>query len=218
MTQKYKFHIISLVLTILVTSILYLFNFYYLESLISDARFRIRPNKNVSNQYVLVAIDQKTIQQLKPAFNLESFNKLLALLADKNPDFIFTLISPETLPRASSKSIDEFKKLSQRQPLIIALDDAVLKGEEFRLTLPPEYGDLKKTEAVISFDKLNFAGDGVARRAFISYYSGFFAQPLIASHYNKVTPVEQYQGMFPHIDANQIYINYNKSGFDNTFS
>lgn len=214
MSQRRNFaiSILSLVFALGIALIVNSFNFYYVESLFSDARFRLRPFSSDSDLIKTIAVDQKAIQAKDNS--LAAHISLLTALLAENPNHVIYTFPIQGIQGTPAQKA-EFANLAARfKNFLVVYDDVVIEGQENQLVLPAPYNKITNMPGVITYDKNNFAGDDVSRRALIYYQGHLLLQPYVASFYNGITEASKYRGTFEFREALQTNINYQRP---NTF-
>ncbi len=206
--QKLAVSIFSFVLALGIGLGVSSFDFFYLESLLYDARFRTNPIGSNSELIKTIAVDKKAIEERKN--NLSTHIDLLKALLKEKPTFLIYTFPVQNIKGTPDQKA-EFANLAARfKSFMVAFDDVVLKGQENQLVLPEPYNRISNIPAVITYDKSNFAGDSVSRRALIYYQDQLLLQPRVASYYNGIKNPSQYRGVFEFREALQVNINYKR--------
>lgn len=210
MSQKRNFaiSILSLALALGIALIVSSFDFHYVESLLYDARFRLRPFSSGSDLIKTIAIDQNTIQNQDN--NLAAHNKFLTLLLAENPNYVVYTFPIQNIQGTADQKAEFAALTTKFKNFLVIYDDVVIAGQESQLVLPKPYDKIKSVPGVITYDKNNFAGDDVSRRALIYYQGQTLLQPYIASFYNGIRDPHKYRGTFEFREALQTNINYQR--------
>ncbi len=199
----------ALVIAFLVTR----FQFDYLESLLYDARMRLRPAPAPSGHVTTITVDARTIDRLRRAPDAKDHAKLLGALAARGPKAVMYLIHPSEIV-GSYEDLKAFAEAAERTPgFVVAVDDVPMKGaeESFRLAVPFE--KLKVAAAPSTSDRNLFARDLVTRRMFTSYQGQTFLHVELAALFNpKVRDENRIHGVFDFLDARQVYIDFRPAG------
>jgi signal transduction histidine kinase len=208
--KNYAISILSFVLALGIGLAVSSFDFHYLESLLYDAKFRIRPFNSGSDIIKTIAIDKNAI--VAKETGLATHIKLLTSLLAENPNFvIYTFPLPEIKGTPEEKA--EFAALASKfKHFLVVYDDVIIKGQENLLVLPEPYSKISYIPGVITYDKSNFAEDDVSRRALIYYQDQLLLQPYVASFINGITDPTKYRGTFEFREALQTNINYQRPG------
>jgi signal transduction histidine kinase len=213
MSQKknYAISIFSLVLALGIGITVSSFDFHYIESLSYDARFRARPFSEKPNDLIkTIAVDKKAFEAKETGINAHI--QLLKTLLAESPEFLIYTFPISEIPGTPDQKAELASLASKFKNFLVVYDDVIIKGQENLLILPEPYSKISYVPGVITYDKNNFAGDEVSRRALIYYQDQLLLQPYVASFYNGITDPTKYRGSFEFREALQTNINYQKPG------
>lgn len=199
----------ALVIAFLVTR----FQFDYLESLLYDARMRIRPAPATSGHIATIKVDSLTIDSLRRAPDAKDHSKLLDMLAARGPKAVVYLIHPNEIV-GSYEELKAFAEAAERTPgFVVAVDDVPMKGTEESFHLGPPFERLKIDAAPSTSDRNLFARDLVTRRMFTSYQGQTFLHVKLASLFNpRLKDEDRIHGIFDFLEARQVYIDFRPAG------
>lgn len=195
---------------IAISLLLHHFSFYSIEALGYDLLFRLKTNAaNHQSPITNIAIDRQTLKNLghDPQFN--DYAQFLNILNKYEPKGVLFLIDPNKVNGPKSKFAQESKKTPN---LIFSIEKLFITGreQEFLMSYPLEH--LNIVSGNISADAKNFAGDGVSRRAIISYENRAFAQTQMAQIYTGPQIFSQYKGAFPFKGSYQTLTHMSRPG------
>ncbi|HRO67380.1 MAG TPA: CHASE2 domain-containing protein, partial [Pseudobdellovibrionaceae bacterium] len=151
----------------------------YLESVLYDARMRLRPAPTASGHVETILINPKTIEALKGAPGLADHGLFLERLASVEPKAVVYDMNILSL-RGSEEDRARFLQTAAKIPQLIFLTDQLeMKGEE-PLRLPSPFESLRLESGPKSSDSSNFAKDSVTRRFLIRYQDQVISDVALA--------------------------------------
>ncbi len=197
-----------------------------LESYISDLRFRMRPNTNLSGNIELILIDQRTVEHFKriPSYS-DHAQVLRAILAQEPKALIY--VTPLThagdseeekgrsltAPEGTQQEAIEFATLLDSPKVYQITDKMFLKGENEQAKLKTPFDHVRLLSGPKTADLNLFANDGVTRRVIVDYNGEPMGHPQIASLFNPdLTDLRRLEGQFQVYETNQIAIDFQRAG------
>lgn len=202
--------ILSLVLAICSTWILYSFPFYQFESFLYDLRFRLIPDIGKSKYVSIVNVDKEQMAT-RGLPNPKEIRTAIEAISASRPKFILI-----DLPWARLKgSAKEKKELADFMGtvgnLIILINDSPSAEEHIVLHAPPPFDKLRSMWGLKTQDGAVLARDKVTRRIVISHLGLYSVYPIIASHFNPdIVNPKNIRGIFEFLDAKQSLIDYRR--------
>jgi len=189
------------------------FPFDYIESVLYDARVRLKPVSPKSGHISLIAVDPATVEKLHRVPNAKDHFELTRRLQDSGAKAVVYLINPNEVVG----SYDELQALAgiwQKQTnFYVAVNETALRGEADAFKLLPPFEQLTAMSSPITADLKRFAGDDVTRRMFVSYQGQLMLEPIVAALYNPQAKEEsKVRGIFELLGSMQTYIDYRPSG------
>ncbi len=201
------------------------FKFDYIESILFDARVRLRPTAQVSGHVTLIAVDPRSVERMGHVPSATEHTKLLQTLKAAHARAIVYLLSPNEIVGSADELTDLAKAMQTTPGFYVATQEVALKGEENANKLLPPFEDIKPIPAPKTADRAIFAGDGVTRRIMISYQDQPMLHPMIAKTYNPAIADEnKIRGLFEFLDSKQTYIDFRPArtyvpvSFDDAFT
>ncbi|MBX3039470.1 MAG: CHASE2 domain-containing protein [Bdellovibrionaceae bacterium] len=184
----------------------------YLESILYDARMRLRPAPAASGHIETVLINLKTIEALKGAPGFAEHDLFLQRLASVEPKAIVYDMSILSL-RGDGAEQARFLQTAERIPQLIFLTDQLeMKGEE-PLKMPPPFQNLRLQSGPKSSDSSNFAKDSVTRRFLIRYQDQVISDVSLARLFRpNLGNADPIRGQFDFLGTDQAYINFRPPG------
>lgn len=218
--------VLSIAFVLGLTVILAQFPLYYLESLLYDARFLLKPQTAPSNKIVTVALDKKSLEIYKRAPNAKEHTQLLQAISEDKPKLIISSFKPTTTTfkgdknsfsmvffKTSPKELSEFKSAVQSiGNVAIIMQELFSQKNIAQANIPEELSGLNVRSVPISKDEANFAQDNVSRRTLIEFENEplFFTE--LALKENGLTSVDQVRGVFNFRTSRQIMTDIRKAG------
>ena len=185
---------------------------HYFESLLYDLRVRTKPTPKISDQIVLIKIDNKTQELLKRTPEALDHESLFEILGQAKPHIV---VATHNIGMVIG-SYDELERMAEATKAIpfLGLEDSKLpqSGVEDEFQLLPPLQDIKIESAPVTSDTHSFAKDGVTRR-FIYDFEGLpLAHFRLASEINGRPDISDYRGLFQLKRTKQGYIDYRPTG------
>jgi signal transduction histidine kinase len=183
-------------------------NLDYMESFFYDLRVRLRAQPSYSNQIVLLTIDNKTQEYLKRMPEAKDHTALFNQLSEHKPEQIAYVQSFGDI-MGSYEELEQLAESVKNLPLIV-IDSSRLPevGVEDDFRLLPPLQDVNVMSGPITSDNMNFARDGVTRRAIVSFNNTLLAHAEMAKSKNNIQVDSQYRGLFELKRTNQVYIQF----------
>ena len=167
-----------------ITLILTQFPFDYVESMLYDARVRLRPPPSPSGNIETIVIDDESVKALGRVPNALEFKKMIERLSKAGAHAIVSLVSPLDVVG----SLDETRALAETAEhtpgFIVALDDVPLDGDQNALKLAPPFDKVTTASAPVPVDRNIFARDDVTRRMMLAYQGRPTLFPMLARDFN----------------------------------
>jgi len=206
----YKFLLISSGLAIAV--LLCQFSLYRWEFMTYDLLFRMKAPQKTSNNIVLLKIDSQTLDDLGRSPNAFEHTKLLEILQRKKPKAIAYLLDPNKIEGSKKDRLQLAKTIHQSRNFMVGIPELDVGANTEKFLLPYPYDKVATFQAILSEDRVNFGGDGVSRRAILTYKDRWFMHPVAAQLLSGKKTVQDYQGQFTFKGSTQIFTNTRKSG------
>jgi signal transduction histidine kinase len=193
--------------------LLALFRFDYMESVLYDARMRLRPAPATSKQIHLIEIDPRTVETLGRAPSAEDHARLVRQLAQAGAKAIVYFINPNELVGAYDE-LKDFADAARAAPhFLVGVEEMPLKGQRDAIRLLPPFESLKALSAPTTADRLSFARDEVSRRMVLSYQGKALLHLSLARELNPELKNEaNVRGAFDYLGTSQAYIDFRPAG------
>lgn len=178
-------------------------NYFFYDFLIKYAK-----KPNIHPDIKLITVDRASLKKLKRKPNIADYTQLLQHLSHEKVKAILLLDKPNDLLGTVTEQ-EAFAKIADSIPnFYVGVDILPLKGNESSFILPPPMDTLSLKTSNISRDKINYAGDGVSRRAILWYENKFFIQAQLAQLIGGPTKLEEYSNLFNFKGSYQTLTNY----------
>lgn len=184
----------------------------YIESYLYDLRIRSKIINSNTDNIRLIYITPETIQKMTGFPNAESQAKVLENILKAQPKAVILDYDLESTKGSPSEKSALQDLITNHSNVYVAGKSTPFKGEESELFLKPPFQKVRFTPAPKTADTLNFAKDGVTRRALLTYQGRKMLPLQLAELFNpEVARISEIRGKFDFYGTDQIYIDFNKS-------
>ena len=211
-------HLSRFAFAIAITLILTQFPFDYVESMLYDARVRLRPQPVPSEHIETIVIDDESVKALGRVPNATEIKKIIERLSSAGAHAIVSLVSPLDFVG----SLDETRALAQTAEhtpgFVVALDDVPIDGDQNALKLAPPFDKVATASAPVPVDRNIFARDDVTRRMMLAYQGRPTLFPMLARDFNSAIARrfdanggytgDAFHGVFDYLKSDQAYVQF----------
>jgi CHASE2 domain-containing sensor protein len=209
--NKWVHHGLRLAFALLITVLLFPFQFYLVEYTSYDWRMKLSPRPGASGQIVLLSVDQNTLRKLKRDPEALDWAVVLQKIAQAGPSEVVTFINPTQI-QGSYDDLAMLADIMGRMPIYFGEDDLPKTGAPRMEALAAPFDNIPVESSPKTSDTKVLAKDGVTRRAILSYEGRPLLFPRLAQKYNGIDKVENYSGAFQFLASVQLNIRYRKKG------
>lgn len=202
-----------LIAATLVATVTAQFPFYYVESIIYDARIRIKPVKAPHPDIELIVIDFKSVEELKHLPTATDHFAAIKKIASYEPKLIIDQTDLSKLKGSPQNLSTLAKQLRKFKNYWVPIDGTGVKGDVDAFKLPIPFNDVQTMSSPISADTRILAEDGVTRRMFESYQENKNLEKHAAGLLNPSILFEGgIKGVFELLGSKQTYIDFRPTG------
>lgn len=189
------------------------FDFFWIESLFYDARFRSTPSTPASKNIVLVKILPRDLEELKREPGLIDLGLALNKINKASP--LLTIVNlPIKNDEIDNREVQFFansiKELSNK--IYFVYPDFVSQADQHLLKLPPPLENIQVIPGPTSLDKNNFAGDSVTRRTILYHENQYYLPGIISQLFNNFPSPLSYSGSFKLRQTTQVWTDFRPTG------
>ena len=209
--NKWVHHGLRLVFATLITVLLFPFKLELLEFTSYDWRMQLSRRPPVSQQVVLLSIDQATLRKLKREPEALDWAVVLQKVAQASPGDVVTFINPTQI-QGSYDDLSMLAEIMERMPLYFGENDVPKTGVAKMDPLAAPFENIPVESTPKTGDRNVLARDGVTRRAILTYENHFLLFPRLAQKFNGIESADGYLGAFQFLGSAQLLIRYRKKG------
>lgn len=202
---------LRLAFALIITLLLSPFKLDLIEYTAFDLRSQITATKRTSGNVILIPIEYDTLKKLKRDPEALDWAVVLQKLGQAKPAHIVSTILPAQI-QGSYDDLTFLAETGARLPFTIGQDDLPKTGLTHLDPLPPPFENLATEPFPKTADTRLGPKDGATRRLILTYENQFTLHPRLAQRFNGIHRAEDYTGVFPVLDSQQMLIRYREKG------
>lgn len=211
--RNYKALGLQIIASLGISFLLAQIDLQYVESYFYDLRVRFKALSSHTENIQLVYVTPETIQKFTgfPSAHLQ--DEVLKKILSTNPKAIVLDYDLQTLTGSVGEKSELQNTIHHNARIFVAGKSTPFKGEESELFLKAPFEKVRLTPFPKTTDSLNFAKDGVTRRALLTYQGRKLLPVQLAELLNpQVSHLADIRGRFDFYDTDQIYVDFNRPG------